>query len=63
MGSGQGRASGPGQGRRGCVLPNPKLKLLDQFREVLRIRHYLLRTERCYGDWFQRFIEFHGMNP
>ncbi|MEW6158879.1 MAG: phage integrase N-terminal SAM-like domain-containing protein [Verrucomicrobiota bacterium] len=58
-----GTTSGPGQRRRARVLPNPKLKLLDQVREVMRIRHYSLRTERCYGDWIRRFIRFHGMHP
>ena len=30
------------------VIPNPKLKLLDQVREVMRLKHYSIRTERCY---------------
>jgi len=28
------------------VIPNPKLKLLDQVREVMRLKHYSIRTER-----------------
>jgi len=44
------------------ILPNPKLKLLDQVREVLRIRHYSIRTEHCYCDWIRRYIRFHRMN-
>jgi len=43
------------------ILPNPKLKLLDQVREVLRIRHYAIRTEQCYCDWIRRYIHFHKM--
>src|ERR1022692_3835516 len=43
------------------VVPNPKLKLLDPVREVLRLKHYALRTERCYCDWIRRYIRFHGM--
>ena len=43
------------------VVPNPKLKLLDQVREVLRLKHYALRTECCYCDWIRRYIRFHGM--
>src|SRR5512140_2952046 len=33
--------------RRGfeAVVPNPKLKLLDQVREVMRLKHYAIRTE------------------
>jgi hypothetical protein len=27
------------------VIPNPKLKLMDQEREVLRVKHYAMRTE------------------
>ena len=33
------------------ITPNPKLKLLDQVREVMELKHYSLRTERCYADW------------
>src|SRR5437773_10273758 len=35
-------------------------KLLDQVRDVMRLKHYSLRTERTYGDWIARFIRFHG---
>jgi hypothetical protein len=30
------------------IVPNPKLKLMDQVREVMRLRHYSIRTEQCY---------------
>jgi integron integrase len=43
------------------VIPNPKLKLLDQIREVMRLKHYSIRTERCYCDWVRRYILFHKM--
>src|SRR5690242_1184086 len=43
------------------IIPNPKLKLLDQVREVLRIKHYSIRTESCYCDWIRRYIRFHKM--
>jgi len=43
------------------VVPNPKLKLLDQVREVLRLRHYSIRTEQTYCDWIRRYIRFHRM--
>ena len=36
-------------------------KLLDQVRDVLRLKHYSLRTERTYYDWIERFIRFHSM--
>ncbi len=47
------------------VLPDPAppakpKKLLDQVRDVLRLHHYSLRTERSYCDWIERFIRFHG---
>ena len=45
----------------GKIIPNPKLKLLDQVREVMRLKHYSIRTERCYCDWIRRYIHFHHM--
>ena len=45
----------------GCgFIPNPKLKLLDQVSEVMRFKHYSIRTETTYRDWIKRFIFFHG---
>jgi integron integrase len=44
-----------------AVVPNPKLKLLDQVREVMRLKHYSIRTERSYCDWIRRYVKFHGM--
>ena len=35
-------------------------KLLDQVREVIRTRHYSLRTEEAYVRWVKRFVLFHG---
>jgi integron integrase len=35
-------------------------KLLDQYRERLRIKHYSLRTEQAYLHWVRRFIYFHS---
>jgi site-specific recombinase XerD len=43
------------------ITPNPKLKLLDQVREVMRLKHYSIRTERSYCDWIRRYIQFHQM--
>ncbi len=40
-------------------LPRPP-RLLDQVRQVLRVRHYALRTEECYVQWIVRFIRFHN---
>jgi hypothetical protein len=38
-------------------------KLLDQVRDVLRLRHYSYETERSHIYWVKRFISFHHMNP
>jgi len=40
--------------------PNPKLKLMEQVREVLRYHHYAYRTEQTYSQWILRFIRFFG---
>src|SRR5438309_3756180 len=36
-------------------------KLLERVRDVIRVKHYSLRTERTYCDWIERFIRFHRM--
>ena len=35
-------------------------KLLEQYRERLRVKHYSLRTEDACLHWVRRFIYFHG---
>jgi integron integrase len=35
--------------------------LLDEVRQVLRVHHYSIHTERSYVDWIVRFVRFHGM--
>jgi integron integrase len=35
-------------------------KLLDQYRDVLRIKHYSPRTEDTYILWVKNYIIFHG---
>jgi integron integrase len=45
------------------VLRTPlsgKPKLLEQVRDVIRRKHYSLRTEQAYIDWIKRFIIYHG---
>jgi len=34
-------------------------KLLDQVRDILRLKHYSIHTEQSYLDWITRFILFH----
>jgi hypothetical protein len=44
------------------LVPPPatdKPKLLDQVRDVIRRKHFSLRTERIYCDWIRRFILYH----
>ena len=40
-------------------VPNPKARLFDQVREVMRFHHYALRTEEAYLQWIRRFLVFH----
>ncbi len=42
------------------MLQAPPKKLLDRMRDVLRLKHYAIRTETAYLDWARRFIVFHG---
>lgn len=35
-------------------------RLLEQVRELIRIRHYSIRTEQAYLQWIRRYIIFHG---
>jgi len=39
--------------------PDPKLKLMDQLREVLRYYHYAYRTEQTDCQWYQNL----GLRP
>jgi len=41
-------------------MTNPaKPRLLDQVRDVIRCKHYSIRTEQSYVDWIKRYIYFH----
>lgn len=40
-------------------IPQP-LRLLDQVREVLRYKHYSLRTEQAYLYWIRFFVRWAG---
>lgn len=37
-----------------------KPKLLDEVRDVIRRKHFSIRTEQTYVDWIRRFILFHN---
>lgn len=34
-------------------------RLLERVREVIRIKHYSIRTEHAYLQWIRRYIHFH----
>jgi hypothetical protein len=36
-------------------IPNPKLKLREQLREVMRFKHMSIRTEETYWMWIKGF--------
>ena len=38
----------------------PEKKLLDEIREVIRMKHYSIRTEKSYVDWAKRYVLFHN---
>jgi integrase len=40
--------------------PAGKPKLLEGVRDVIRRKHYSIRTEQAYIDWIKRFIIYHG---
>jgi len=39
---------------------SPPPKLLAQVRDLIRLKHYSIRTETQYVQWVRRFILFHG---
>ena len=32
-------------------------KLIDEVRDVMRLKHYSIHTERTYIDWIGRYIK------
>jgi integron integrase len=40
------------------VVAGPKL--LDRVRDIMRLKHYSLRTEKTYSEWIERFVRFNG---
>src|SRR5437763_3862538 len=43
-----------------AAAPQNKPKLLDQVRDVIRRKHFSIRSEQSYVDWIRRFILFHN---
>jgi hypothetical protein len=40
-----------------------RLRLRDQFRKAIRVRHYSPRTEKTYWYWIRYFIRFRKLRP
>ena len=40
-----------------------KSNILDDMRDVMRRRHYSIRTERSYCEWVKRFVIYFNMKP
>jgi site-specific recombinase XerD len=40
-------------------MPQSSPKLLDQVRQIIRLKHYSRRTEKTYVSWIKRYILFH----
>lgn len=40
---------------------SPRPRLQEQFRSVIRLNHYSIRTEKSYWYWIRYFIRFHDM--
>lgn len=40
-------------------MDKPKM-LLEVVKEKIRLKHYALKTEKCYCDWIRRYIRFNG---
>ena len=38
----------------------PAPSLLERVREVIRVKHYSLRTEEAYVAWIRRYVRYHG---
>lgn len=43
----------------GLFPDKPAPRLYDRMVEVLRVRHYSLRTEEAYVHWVRRYVDFH----
>lgn len=41
-------------------MTTPPKRLLDQTRDIIRLKHYSIRTEESYISWIKRYILYHG---
>lgn len=37
------------------------IKLLDEVRQIMRLYHYSIHTEKTYCEWIKQFVQFHKM--
>ena len=44
-------------------VPNPKLRLREQLRQVMRFKQFSLRTEAAYWNWIRQFLIFCRNHP
>ncbi len=49
------------RGNDGLSCKRQTMKPEDRMPEVLRFRHYSLRTEEPYVGWYRQFVRFHGL--
>ncbi|MBA4416287.1 MAG: integron integrase [Syntrophus sp. (in: bacteria)] len=42
------------------IEPLASPPLLDQVRNLIRLKHYSIRTEQSYLSWIQRYLRFHN---
>ena len=40
-------------------MEKPPKKLLEQVRDVIRLKHYSYKTEKSYINWIKRYTIFH----
>jgi integron integrase len=43
------------------ITPDNRPRLFDRIREILRLKHYSLSTEKTYISWIKRYMLFHHM--
>lgn len=45
-----------------CDTYMSRKNLLEEVKEIIRLRHYSIHTERTYCDWIVRYIRYHKMH-
>ena len=47
--------------KESAMETSSKPRLQEQFRAVMRLHHYSIRTEKSYWYWIRYFIRFHKL--